>query len=917
MIVPNRPGDNLITILRLLCAVLMVTMSVAMASAQNGARGTVNGTVSDSDGAPIEKAQVSLINAQQAVLGKNETDSAGRFTFTKVPAGSYELKIVKAEFSAERVPVQITGAPGADVTVKLTVTDIAEEVTITAESGQVQDPDRIPQQVNVIEDDAIRQRVTSVLAQVADEEEGIQLQQTSPTIASIYVRGLTGRYVSVYVDGVRYTNGAQRGGINTFFNLNEPSGLRAVEVLRGPNSAQYGSGALGGTLQLISRVPGFGGNEPEFHGEFNTVFSSADLSYGGNSLLTYGTNRIGLLFNLASRRVNTLRTGRGIDSHAAVTRFLGLRSDIFGERLTDTAFTQYGGTAHVAYAPSVGNQIIFHYKRGQQDGGKRYDQTLGGDGNLIADLRNLMLDFAYARYNRQGAGFFDNASFTFSFNSQREERVNQGGQGNPLASITSQFERTNSYGFSFQLDKQATSKYNFLVGADIYRDKVDAPAFTLSPVSGTAVPSRPRVPDDAKFLTYGFFVQNVYDLMPGKVRLSGALRYAITSYKARAADSPIVRGRPLFPDDSARVDDFTGRVGIVVSPWPGFDAVFNYSRGFNAPNITELGTLGLTGDGFEVATLEAAALGGTIGNMAGDRAITTGKPVSRISSEFSNNFDVGLRYRNSRIDTELTGFIIDINDPIIKQSLILPQGAVGKFLGDQPIVRQLPNGVVFVPLSASPVLIRTNFGDARTFGFEYTLNYKLTDELSFRGNFTYLRSKDKATGAPPNIEGGTPAPNAFLSLRYAPRGKRFWVEAYGTLVDRTERLSSLDLADRRIGAPRSRSNIAAFFNNGARVRGLIGRGNDGIAGTSDDILLPTGETLAQVQNRLLGSAMSAPLFPELPGYGLVNLRGGFNINEKTEMLIDFENIADKSYRGISWGIDGPGRSVTVRLRYQF
>jgi outer membrane receptor protein involved in Fe transport len=36
-----------------------------------------------------------------------------------------------------------------------------------------------------------------------------------------------------------------RGGINSFFNLLEESNLRSMEVLRGPNSAQYGSDSLG------------------------------------------------------------------------------------------------------------------------------------------------------------------------------------------------------------------------------------------------------------------------------------------------------------------------------------------------------------------------------------------------------------------------------------------------------------------------------------------------------------------------------------------------------------------------------------------------------------------------------------------------------------------------------------------------
>jgi hemoglobin/transferrin/lactoferrin receptor protein len=283
----------------------------------------------------------------------------------------------------------------------------------------------------------------------------------------------------------------------------------------------------------------------------------------------------------------------------------------------------------------------------------------------------------------------------------------------------------------------------------------------------------------------------------------------------------------------------------------------------------------------------------------------------------SNNYELGLHLNSERITTDLTGFIIDIEDAITKQALILPQGAVGKFLGDQPIVRQLPNGVVFVPLSTSPVLVRANFTSARLFGFEYRLQTRLTNSWSFAGNFTYIRAKDKATGLPPNIEGGTPAPLAFLRLHYAPPSKRYWVEIYSTLAADQERLSSLDLGDRRTGANRSRTSIANFFNNGARARGLIGPGQDGRPGTSDDVLIATGETLAQVQNRVLGNAQSGPLFPRLPGYGLVNLRGGLRISENSELVIDFENIGDKSYRGISWGIDGPGRSVRVHYKYQF
>ena len=184
-----------------------------------------------------------------------------------------------------------------------------------------------------------------------------------------------------------------------------------------------------------------------------------------------------------ARRISTLRPADGLDYHAAVTRFLGLPSDIFGTRLPDTGFTQYGGLFRSNFNLDDNTQLLFSYARNQQDNGKRYDQLLGGDGNNIADLRNLMTDTFYARLFRQNLWIFDNGSFTFSYNGQREERINQGGQGNPAGAITNQRERTNVLGFNFYLDKQIGDRNTFLFGADVYRDKINAPAFTFDPVT--------------------------------------------------------------------------------------------------------------------------------------------------------------------------------------------------------------------------------------------------------------------------------------------------------------------------------------------------------------------------------------------------------------------------------------------------
>jgi hemoglobin/transferrin/lactoferrin receptor protein len=897
-----------------LCLLFMIQ---GVLLAQTTGQNELSGVIKDPSGAAIPRASLTVLDSRQFIITTSATDEQGRFTLSGMTAGSYELMVSHPGFKQHRAAVSIPSAAKLEITLGVAVP--VGEVTVTADLGVVQTVDSTIQLVNVMDQSQLEERAKSVLAQAAQEETGITLQRTSPTIGAIFVRGLTGAKVVTFIDGIRFSTSAMRGGINSFFNLNDISNLRAVEILRGPNSAQYGSDSLGGAVQLLSQVPAYSADQPAFHGRVSTFFNSSDASFGGSTRATYGRRNLSLLMNLNSSRHNTIRPGGGFDTHAAVTRFLGLKSDIFGERMTDTAFTQYGGLVRLNYRPGPTQQLTFHYQRDQQDGGKRYDQTLGGDGNLIADLRNFMLDFFYVRYEKLRPNtWFDSVSISYSLNTQREERVNQGGNGNPSGSITSQKEHTWVHGTQAQGTKQWGTSNTLAMGAEFYHDRVDAPAYTLNPVSRAVTLSRPRVPDQAGYSSGGVFIQDVWSAIPARLRLTGALRYSFASYRSRAAKSPLVGGKPLWPDDNLDVHSVTPRFGAMLTVAPGLNLSAQVSRGFRAPSITDLGTLGLTGNGYEVPFADVANHNAFIGSAADSSAVSTGRPVAQLVPESSWNYEGSVHLRRNRFDFDITGFVNDISNNIAVQTLILPQGAVGTFLGDQVITSQLATGAVFVAASSNPVLIRSNFDDARIYGIEQKFDIWLTSNLSLSNTFTYLHAEDKRSGLAPNIEGGTPAPQGWLKLRYQPAGHRYWIEPYVYAAGRQDRLSTLDLADRRTGATRSRSNIKNFFLNGATVRGLIGPGADGKLGTTDDLLLATGETLAKVQDRVLGVGVnSAPLFTAIPGFMTFSIRGGYRISDTQDLTIDFENITDRNYRGISWGLDAPGRSIAFRYSFGF
>jgi outer membrane receptor protein involved in Fe transport len=894
----------------------VTTMPAAWAAESAG---SLTGVVRDSSGAVVAGADVVLLTAQQTSVRSTRSAADGRFTFEKIPTGRYVLLVSYAGFADRRTAVTVGGTGPVSVELTLEPTPVQAEVTVTATPGLVQDLQAVSQPVNVIESGAIFERAKTVVAQAVLEEPGVNLLRTSPTMGGIYIRGLTGNKVNIFVDGVRYSNSAQRGGVNTFLDLIEPTGLQAIEILRGPNSAQYGSDAMGGSVQFLSQVPSLASpGGPAWRGNAGLRANTADRSVGMNVGAAYAAARFGMLLSAATRKMDRLRPGKGIDSHAAVTRFLGVSSDkLMNARLPDTGFTQYGAQTRINWAPSANDQFVVSYARGQQDGGKRYDQLLGGDGNLLADLRNLMLDFFYVKYNRAGAGIFDQVTATYSFNTQREERVNQGGNGNPRNLITHEFERMSTHGFQVKGVARLGNRQELLVGAEVYPERIKAPSFSFNPVTLATAVRRGRVPDGASYRSEGLYAQDAFSLVPGTIRLIGDLRYSGAHYRSRASDSPLVHGAALWPDDSLDSSSVTFRAGVVATPMAGWNVTANVSRGFRAPHITDLGTLGLTGSGFTVSAAEVKGLGGTIGNAAGATAVSTGKAVEAAGPETSLNYEGGISYRGRHLSADARFFVNSIYDNIAYQALILPAGAVGKTLGDQAISSQGSTGVVYVPASSSPVLVRVNYGDARITGFEHQMDWSITRRLSVGTVLTLLHAKDTATGFAPNIEGGTPGPDFYLKLRYASASGRCWVEPILHVVGEQTRLSTLDLEDRRTGATRTRSNIRNFFYNGATARGWVTAGADGAAGNADDILTVTGETLAQVQSRVLGAADSAPLFTKVHGYTTAAVRAGLRFGSQHELMFELENATDRNYRGIAWGLDAPGRGLSVSYTTRF
>jgi outer membrane receptor protein involved in Fe transport len=895
--------------------VALIAIFSANVRADSTLSGQVEGTVVDQAGASVDGAWVVLFGAAGLEAQRSLTDQRGRFTIDKVTAADYVVSVQKNGFRELRRVLHVVPGETVQLQFQLNVASIFESVTVTPARGQPQGVFEVPQSPVVVTEDELARRYANILPQALRDVPGVHIQQTTSGQGSPFVRGLTGQQVLHLINGIRFNNATFRPGANQYTALIEHDFADQVDVVRGPGSTQYGSDSLGGTINVLTHSPR---NLSTFgiQGNVNTYFASADLSAGLSTTISGGSSNWGFVAAASGRRTQDLRTGGGLDSHSVVTRLFGISSKFLGDRLQDTAYGQYNANAKFQYKISDADVLSVEYLRGTQLGLRRYDQLDGGIGNLLNSFDPQVLDFFTARYDRIGAGPFDSISSVFSYNGQRDDRRSQGiNNAQGLRSrISDEFNLTRAFGYQAQASTRVKRTHSLTFGAEFYDERITSRkqdfSFSNATLDFTNVADvRARFPNGSTYRTLGIFAQDIFSLVPQRLTAHLGVRYSLFNYNQSSIDNPLdAAGKPTVPDVEENLDDVTFNTGLTFNINSHINLTGNVSRGFRAPNVNDFAATGLSGLGFEISPDEGVRLGGSTGALDSTRRLTDVRPLAPIRAEQLYNYELALRIHGSRFSGDVGVFDSEISDLIERRTLLLPPGSVGQLVGGQPIIRQDATGAVFTSLSSSAVFVRTNAIKVRMRGLEGSLAVKLTHDLAVNANAFYVHGKDLRTGQPPNLENGVPPFTGFTGVKWERAGSPFWLELYSNFAAAQRRFSDNDISQARIGGIRTREEIAAFFNGGAIPRGLVRNG----------ILLATGETLAQVQVRVLGpTLLPNQLFRKNHGFALLNVRSGFRIRERSSVTVILENILDKNYRTMGSGIDGPGTNVAVRYSLRF
>ena len=249
---------------------LFLSVSISV-FAQSGA--PVSGCVQDPSHAVIRGAAAVLTSSDDSTRFQAQTDEKGCFAFASVKPGKYKIRILAEAFSPYENDVDVPNSAQLGTAV-LQIQPVQAVAVVTATRSLASTTD-VAASIDVVDSAQIEASHVQMTSDLLRNVAGIGVVRTGNTggITSLFTRGGESDYTKILIDGIPVN---QPGGAYDFAHL-PTDNISRVEVVRGPQSALYGSDAITGVVQIFTR-PGNGSPEGDYSiegGNYGTLKQSA------------------------------------------------------------------------------------------------------------------------------------------------------------------------------------------------------------------------------------------------------------------------------------------------------------------------------------------------------------------------------------------------------------------------------------------------------------------------------------------------------------------------------------------------------------------------------------------------------------------------------------------------------------------
>lgn len=761
---------------------LLVTAVLSITVLSQDAGDQISILVTDTNGSPVAGAKVDLTLGGIAVRGL-VTDASGTVRFQGLKQGSYKAAVSAGGFATVVRSVDVAARSAQPVTVELGVGGVSEVVTVTATRTQVTAADTaVP--VSVVGREEIEQKAVNSIGDIFRSLPGTSTVNEGGFQVRPRIRGLDSNRVLILVDGERLNNSrTSTGQSGVEIGLVDVSQIESVEVVRGSGSVLYGTDALGGTINIITRdVPARRTDGFRFGARLDTLFSSNERGRRGNLAVNGAGKHFAFSVSQSLERFGNYRTGEPSATFLSDLRdgsFEGITDE--GEALNSQSHGS-NTTAAVRFFLNDTNTIRAGYER-------RRASDIGSPG-LVGTFNGFFpfsnRDKLSGRYDSVALNdYFRRFSISGFYQTQERNFTNIltvspvppffPGLYQSSETVTD----TKTAGFDLQTDWQIGERHYVTAGASFFRDENSdrrlvlrgtRPSSTLTSSTGRSVP-------DASLTNLAAFIQDDFRITR-RFKIVGGIR--VDNFRTRS-EATTGFGLPnLRPDQIADLGigelatglnvsrtAFTGDIGAVFNASDKLTFSSRIGRSFRTPNI------------FELFFTDSGSVGGFV---VGNPGL---KPESGI------NFDSSVKFKTKRFSASATYFNNNYENFLATAPAIDSRGCP-VFIVPAGTVYDANNCfIVSTPprTTATEVFQTQNVDRARIQGFEAEFDAPIMISMGYLtpyGNFSYLRGDDTDKDQPLNFISPI---RVNAGVRWQNVGKQYFVDYNTRIVTKQSRLS--------------------------------------------------------------------------------------------------------------------------------
>ena len=613
----------------------------------------------------------------------------------------------------------------------------ALEPTVVTATRTKRGVSAVPNTVRVIDSNRLREHLPRSLPEAFEEIPGVLVQKTAHGQGSPFIRGFTAFRNLLLIDGIRLNHAAFREGPNQYWATIDMLSARQVELVKGQGSMLYGSDAIGGTVNVLSKsadIFGYDDGESFAKGQLLYRWASGEQSHTGRVEGQVGIGgQTGLHLGYTARELGDIRAA-------------GLGT------LPRTGFSEQAFDIKLEHYLNPDRKITLAYNQFNQDDAWRTHKTIFSrpwQGTSPGREQKRSLDqarnLAYARFeetNREGLINEMQASISWHRHSEQRDRIRSGGrrdiQGFELDSLGTWIQLASdtrigalTYGLSYYRDSADTFRRNYTPGG----------SFSGSAIQGP-------FGDDSSYELFGVFLQDTIPLTD-RLEFTGGGRYTRAGADIGRVADPL-SGKVVRIDDDWRDFSASGRLAWDLTGKGSWNLYGGVSEGFRAPNFSDLSRL----------------------DSARSNEIET--PSPGLKPEHFTSYEIGSRVNRERLNAGLAVFFTDIGD----------------------MISRTPTGQI---IDGDFEVIKRNGTSGYLYGVELDARYQLSDHLSAFGHFAWNDGKadtfptSSSASSEEYVSRLLPA-SGQLGLRLDAT-ERLWIELSAYAAARQDRLNTRDRSD--------------------------------------------------------------------------------------------------------------------------